>query len=448
MIESVKAAVKRYNMFSGERIVTVALSGGADSVALLLALLEIKDEFGLTLSAAHLNHCLRGKESDGDEEFVRSLCEALGVTLYCERADVASAAAANGESIELAARKARYAFLERVSEGLIATAHTANDNIETVLHNMARGTGLSGICGIPPVRGNIIRPLIFVTRTEVERYCAEKGVSYRTDSTNSSDEYTRNRIRHGAVPVLERVNSAAVKNTALLSERLRVDADFLETETNKAFDNCFIDGGLSADGLLKLHPAIMTRCIALLCERTLGLTLEHTHIELIVEMLQNGGNRQSVLKDCFAEVKSNVLRFCKPLEDPIAYLYDVDSYPFSAKGVALRVETAENFKNLVTVNSLLLKNAVDCDKICGRLKLRSRLPGDSISPVGRGVTKSFKKLFNENNIPLRVRDRLPVLADEKGVIWLSGFGADGRAAVSENTKKVLVIEEEDYGENE
>lgn len=448
MIESVKAAVKRYNMFSGERNVTVALSGGADSVALLLAMLDIADEFGLNISAAHLNHCLRGAESDGDEQFVKELCEKSKVKLFCERADVLGAAKKNGESIELAARKIRYNFLKRVSSGLVATAHTADDNIETVLHNLSRGTGIDGICGIPPVRDNIIRPLIFVTRDEVERYCAEKHTEYRTDSTNLSDDYTRNRIRHGAVPVLKSVNSAAVKNSALLSERLREDADFIKLETEKAFEKCSTLGGLSVSELLLLHPAIMKRCILLLCRRETGMTLEHTHVELIAEMLIGGSVRQSIPCGCFAEVKSGVLRICKGKEKAPLSEYSVEAYPFTANGVTLRLETAEKYKNMSTVHNLLFKCAVDCDKICGTPRLRGRLPGDGIRLSGRGVTKSFKKLFNEYDIPLNQRERLAVLADEKGVIWLSGFGADERAAVDDSTKKVLIIEEDKNGNNE
>ena len=262
MIESVKATVKRYNMFSSEKSVTVALSGGADSVALLFALLEIKNEFGLNVSAAHLNHCLRGEESDGDELYVRKLCDKLDVPLICDRADVLGFARDNNQSIELAARNVRYEFLERVSNGLIATAHTADDNIETVLYNLSRGTGIDGGCGIPPVRGRIVRPLISATRADVEKYCELKGVNYRTDSTNLSDEYTRNRIRHGAVPVLKAVNTSAVKNVALFSERLRIDADYLIAEADRVYSEILLDGGLSVERLLELHPAIFTRCLS------------------------------------------------------------------------------------------------------------------------------------------------------------------------------------------
>lgn len=440
MIESVKATVKRYNMFSSEKSVTVALSGGADSVALLFALLEIKNEFGLNVSAAHLNHCLRGEESDGDELYVRKLCDKLDVPLICDRADVLGFARDNNQSIELAARNVRYEFLERVSNGLIATAHTADDNIETVLYNLSRGTGIDGGCGIPPVRGRIVRPLILVTRADVEKYCELKGVNYRTDSTNLSDEYTRNRIRHGVVPVLKTVNTSAVKNVALFSERLRIDADYLMAEADRVYSEILLDGGLSVERLLELHPAIFTRCLLRLCEESLRISLEHTHVALITDMLKQGRKRQSILEGCYSEVQNGVLKFVRSDLSAESFSFEIDSLPFVCKGLKLTKVS----KKIAIVNNLLLKNGIDYDKICGILTFRSRLPGDSIKLNGRGVTKTFKNLFNEHNIPVDKRNSIAVLADEKGVVWLSGFGVDQRVAVCEDTKNVLIIGEDKY----
>ena len=195
MIDKIKRAVNSYNMTDTDSL-TVALSGGADSVALLYAMAELKEEYSFSLSAAHLNHNLRGEESDRDEEFCKKTCEKLGIPLITESVDVKKEAEESGESIETAARRIRYDFLSRVSSGKIATAHTADDNLETVIFNLSRGTDLAGLCGIPPVRDNIIRPLIFCTREDIENYLKEKGASYCTDSTNNEDIYKRNFIRH------------------------------------------------------------------------------------------------------------------------------------------------------------------------------------------------------------------------------------------------------------
>ncbi|MBE6798432.1 MAG: tRNA lysidine(34) synthetase TilS [Ruminococcaceae bacterium] len=443
MLESVKAAVKRYNMFEGSRSVTVALSGGADSVALLSVLLELRDEFGLEITAAHLNHSLRGAESDGDEEFVRELCKKLSVPLVTETVDVKSESERSGESIELAARRKRYEFLERVSKGLIATAHTATDNIETVLYNMARGTGLHGLCGIPPVRGRIIRPMISVTRCEVEAYCTQKGLQYRTDSSNLSDIYARNKIRHNAVPILLEVNSAAVENTARLSEILRQDESFLAEEAEKAFRKCYRDGGLNIDEVQSLHPSLQYRVVALLAEKELSLRLEHIHIEAVLSMSEKDTPRQSVKSGCFAVLKNGVLRFEEPRVSADAFLVAVDSLPFLCGNCTLRLRSVENFKKMPNVNNLSIENAIDYDKICGRLYLRSRLPGDKIRLVGRGCTKTFKNLLNERGLGRAERDSLVVLSDDNGVLWLSGFGVDERAAVDRDTENVLLIEIEE-----
>ncbi len=195
MLETVKQTIEDYHMLNPGEPVLAALSGGADSVALLRALLAL----GYPVRAFHLNHCLRGAESDRDEAFCRALCERLGVPLTVERIDVGAQTA--GEGIEAAARRIRYERLVAAAQGAkIATAHTADDNLETMLFHLARGTGPKGLAGIPPVRGDIIRPLIGAERAQVEAYLSELGQDFVTDSTNLSDDYTRNRIRHEVVP--------------------------------------------------------------------------------------------------------------------------------------------------------------------------------------------------------------------------------------------------------
>ena len=183
MLKKVISAIEKYEMFRYNTDVAVALSGGADSVALLLALSELKEKYGLTLSAIHVNHCLRGEESDRDETFAVKLCESLGVPLTVTRIDVKGEAEKTGESIELAARNLRYEVFRNEAVGLVATAHTASDNIETALFNMTRGAGLKGMAGIPPKRDIFVRPLIFCTRDEVESYLAEKKTSFVTRSS-------------------------------------------------------------------------------------------------------------------------------------------------------------------------------------------------------------------------------------------------------------------------
>ena len=198
--------------------VIAALSGGADSVALLYVLYSLKNELGFSLAACHVNHNLRGEESDGDERFVRRMCRFLDIPLYVASIKVNDLRQKH-DSLEECARRLRYEFFDSISRGkLIATAHTASDNCETILINMVRGTALSGICGIPVKRDNIIRPLLYNTRGDIERYCTENSLDYVTDSTNLSDDYTRNKIRHKVVPLLREINPALFGAISRLSQ--------------------------------------------------------------------------------------------------------------------------------------------------------------------------------------------------------------------------------------
>ncbi|MGN0688267.1 MAG: tRNA lysidine(34) synthetase TilS, partial [Oscillospiraceae bacterium] len=221
--EKVKKALSDYNMTAMGDAVVIALSGGADSVSLLYALNSLSDELGITVSACHVNHGLRGEEADSDMHFCERLCERLGVELVVLKTDVRGVQRKH-ESIEEAARRVRYEFFAEVSKGkLLATAHNSNDSAETVLLNMMRGTGLKGLCGIPPVRGNIIRPLIYCTRQDVEDYCAENSLAYVTDKTNLCDDYTRNKVRHIILPEIMKINSGFLETASRMENTLRAD---------------------------------------------------------------------------------------------------------------------------------------------------------------------------------------------------------------------------------
>ncbi len=439
MLNSVKNAINKYNMLQNVGTVTVALSGGADSVSLLHALLRIKDEYGIMVEAAHLNHGIRGEEADRDEQFVREFCEKLGVKLFCERVNVPEIAKQTGQSLELAARQVRYDFLFRVAKDIVATAHTASDNIETVLFNMSRGTGLDGMCGIPPKRENVIRPLILVTREDVEAYCEQNSLKFCTDSTNLQDEYARNRIRHNVVPQLKEINSGAVGNVQRMCANLSDDAEFLEKTAKEEYNKLYNGSGLEIGGLKELHPSIKTRCISMLAFEQTGCCLEYTHISAVEKMLDDGGLRTSIKCDFEATSRKGLLRFEKKAQ-AVNTQSVVSKFPFSCEGYLLEKITAKEFEEKARINSLLLKSAIDCDKICGKLIFRTRLSGDSVKLKGRKVTKTLKKLFNESDLSASLRETIKVLSDDTGVLWVEGFGADEKVSVDENTKSVIMIE--------
>lgn len=264
MNHNARATIEEFSMLAQGDTVAAAVSGGADSVALLDFLCAQLD-LGLTVRACHLNHCLRGEESDRDEQLVRTMCAQYGVALDVRRVDVRALAHTRGLSLETAAREARYAFFEEVARThgcKIATAHTLSDAAETVVLNLARGTGIAGLCGIPPVRGDIVRPLIGCTRAQTEAYCAAHGLCYVTDSTNLTDSCTRNHIRHNILPQLFRVNPGALEAVGRMTAALRRDADYLSGAAREAGARAARGEGYDLGALRALHPALRARVIA------------------------------------------------------------------------------------------------------------------------------------------------------------------------------------------
>lgn len=424
MKDNVKKTIAEHRLFENASRVTVALSGGADSVSLIHVLLELKEEVNIELCAAHLNHQLRGDEADRDENFVRELCEKLGVQLFCERADIKAESEKTGESIELAARRVRYEFLERVSAGgVIATAHTASDSAETMLYNLTRGTALKGLCGIPVKRGIFVRPLINVTREEVEAYCRENELSFVTDSTNNEDVYTRNKIRHNVVTVLRGINPAFERAASRTAKMLCADNDYLLSAATKLYNESLTENGIIIDKLTSAHEALRSRAVMIYLEQN-GVEAYNSHIEQILGILPSGKT----------EVSGKNIIMAKN-----GFLYIERNSVAPEFSVEFSVISRNEFEKNTKINNLLLNNALDYDKLLGSPTVRGRIAGDCIRLRGRGVTKTLKKLFTENAVPIEVRDSLPIVADEDGVIWIYNMGVAERVAITDKTEKFLLI---------
>lgn len=264
-ISRVKTAIERFDMLHRKDTAVVALSGGADSVSLLFALCELSEELGISVRAVHINHCLRGVESDGDMRFCERLCERLNVPIDVYRIDVA-ARRQKHESIEECARKARYEAFSQTLELLgkharLATAHNAGDSAETMLINLMRGTGLKGLCGVPPVRGRVIRPLIYCTRNSIEEYLREQGQDWVTDSTNLSDDYTRNKVRHIIIPEMEKINKSLLETILRTQDSLREDSEFLCELARQELDKASCEKGWNAAALDALPAPIKSRAV-------------------------------------------------------------------------------------------------------------------------------------------------------------------------------------------
>ena len=441
-------ALRQYSLFSqGDRI-AVGVSGGADSVALLRFLAALRPQFGWDLVVCHIHHGLRGAEADRDECFVRALAEQLGLPCAVSRIDAAALALRDHISVEEAGRTARYAFFAQTAgeEGRIATAHTLDDSIETVLMNLVRGTGLRGLCGIPRIRGNIVRPLLDCTRAEVEDYLGALGQPYCTDSTNLTDDYTRNRIRHDILPRLCALNPNFPGAMARMLPRLAAQqalTDCLAAQSAQQLHAAC--GGLSRQGLSALPEPVCDRLLLRLLEQN-RLPVSAAAVERMTETLRTGGKLDLAARSWFFVAQGDLAAVIyappggiPPVPVPLPQEETPVILPFSPqKSLKLTLcnkivaNTSEKF------NISLLKDAIDCDRIKGYSFMRTRRPGDTFI-VGKKQL-SLGEAWAAAGIPALLRPALMVLADEQGVLWAEGIGSSSRAAVTENTKQYVIIE--------
>ena len=431
MEQKILKAINQYKMLESVNEITVALSGGADSVALLYALNGLKENLGFKLFAAHFNHKIRGEEADRDQQFVEEKCKKLGVELFVGSADVVHFANKNNMSLELAAREMRYDFLKSVAKGVVATAHTADDNIETVLFNMTRGTALKGLCGIPESRDIFIRPLIFCSRADVESYCEANKIEYVTDSTNLSDDYTRNKIRHKVIPVLREINPSLCDTVNRTVLALKEDNDFLENVSKQEFSKRFSGDCLLLDDFSNLHKAVAKRVIKSFFEARVLKSVDNFHIEKLYEVALSDGKVS--LPDTMCGYKNDNKLYIE--KEGIFKEKTQYSVKFSKTNNTF-------FEKTQKINDLFLNNVLDCDKIVGELTLRTRQAGDKIKLNRRNCTKTLKKLYTEYSIPQNTRETLPVLADDEGVVWVYSVGVAERCAVTKQTLNIIKIEVE------
>lgn len=430
--------IRENGLLSDGDSVIVALSGGADSVCLLHILISLKELYHLTIFAAHFNHMIRGEEADRDESFCAALCARLGAELFTERADVPAIARESGESLELCGRRLRYEFFDALTErypgAVIATAHNLNDNTETVLMNLVRGTGIGGLCGIPAKRGDIIRPLLSCSRDEIEAYCRENGLDYVTDSTNLSDAYTRNKLRLNVLPVLREMNPALDEGIQRTASLMRDADDYLNKISFEELNKHRTDYGYDCAALLQLDRSVLSYAVRRLLDDA-GATTDCRHIELIVEAMRSSGAVD--LGGGFrAECAQGVFRITGPDDtDGASYDLNVPFADYSGKRMLRikggRIFCADASEDEITekVNKKFLQNCIPCDIITGDTVVRRRRAGDTFTDSRRGVTKTLKKLFNEMKIPREKRDSLLVVADGSAVLWIEGIGTSKQAQI-------------------
>lgn len=439
--------VYEHNMLSEGDAVIAAVSGGADSMALLCFLMEIKEQFSLSLYVCHVNHLLRGIDADGDEQFVKEFCKQHSIPFYLKRCDVKSLAEKSGKGFEECGRDVRYEFFNETALSIgknvkIATAHTLSDCCETLLFNIARGCGPAGIASIAPARDNIIRPLICCNREQIEAYLKEIGQDYRTDKTNDDIAYTRNFIRHRLIPEFKKLNPSfetAVLNLTALS---REQQAFFDEISEKEYAEVCKEGGIFKSELLKRNIAVIRSIITkYLRENNVAATKKRS--DEIISLLEKDSFCLSVCKGGYLICKDDIIRFKKEdfkcAEDFVFEAVLGERKLADGRILSLKEISYNEFKNIKKNFPNLLKNCVNYDIIDDSFVIRNRKIGDIITIFPRNVTKTLKKLLNESKIDTDKRNIIPVLASENRVYWVEGVAVDAAAAVTKPCR-VLFIE--------
>ena len=437
--EDVLSVIKRYNMLENCDRIVVGLSGGADSVCLLSVLNSLKAEYGFSLVAAHINHGIRGAEAQRDEESCKRLCESLGVPLEILHADIPTLSKQQGIGEEECGRIVRYDFFRSLAgeRGKIATAHNLNDNAETLLLNLVRGAGSKGACGIPPVRDNIIRPLIETDRKSIEKYCEENKLQYVTDSTNLECEYSRNKIRIKVLPTLCEINQNAVGALSGFASRMREQEAFLESVVNEKYALCVKNSVLYEAEFSALDIFLKKRIAGRFLSELSHGEIEAKHID---DFLRFVGSGKALVTASATEIVSRDGKIFKKPEQAEQFSVDfsLDDKKVNLPFCEISIEKYDT-KDLQNLNKDILDNLIDCDKISNTLILRSRKDGDKFTFSKRRVTKTVKKLFNEDKIPPEVRNRMVILDSDGEVVWLRGYGTNKKFRISADTKKAIKL---------
>ncbi len=433
MICKVRNAIAEYSMPVNSCRVVVALSGGADSMALVNVLYDLKDEYSFSLEACHINHGIRGESAERDENFVKSECEKLGITLHLHHADVPSLAKQRGIGIEECGRQVRYDFFSSLGDCIIATAHTLSDRCETLILNETRGASLKGLCSIPSVRGNVIRPLIDCTREEIEAYCDEKNIGFITDETNSDPTYSRNRIRLNVIPELKKINPSFEKAVSRLIDSANEDESYFAQITKDVILQAKKENGFDAVIIKNQHPSVRKRVLSHILKENAGVTPELVHLKLIDKILDGG--TVEITGNTIVNVKNSLLSINPQIEEVTDW--ESDFSDFSAVVPQGKITAEIINKNELPPKHIVHNKVLDYDSIKGKCVIRNRRAGDKMRLAGSSCTKTLKKLFNEKH--LEGRNNLLILADDLGILWVQGLGCADRGKITQDTQKILVI---------
>lgn len=464
MIHKVLATIKEHNMINkGDKII-VAVSGGPDSICLLHILNKMKEEFNFILYAAHVNHCLRGEEADKDEEYVKQFCKSLGVECFSRRVDINKLSEERNMSTESVAREARYEFFDELYSSLgaqkIALAHNANDQAETVLMRIIRGTGMEGIIGIKAVRENIfIRPLINIKRESIEKYCEDNMLMPRIDKTNLESIYTRNKIRLELIPYMkENFNSDIISTLNRLADTIARDNDYLENITKEKYKSyCERKGEkvIINKEAFKEQEAIITRMIRQALGELRGnlYNVEKVHIYDLINLQKSGTGKKINLPNNvvgynnYENIELSITKTNVNNEGEREYTLNIneennlEEFNLKVSTKVISTNGKINFKEDEHIKYF------DFDKVKGSITVRTRKNGDRFTPFGMKGSKKLKDFFMDLKIPQEERDGIPLICFGEDIAWIVGYRISDSYKIDKTTKSILKVSIENTRED-
>jgi tRNA(Ile)-lysidine synthase len=457
LVDKVAAAITKHSMLSGGEKVLVGLSGGPDSVCLLSVLHSLRERLILEISAVYVDHGLRPRETGKEIEFCKNLCGRLNVPFFTKTINVKSYAQDRKMNMQEAARQVRYGVFEEISNNIgarrIALGHTADDQAETLLMRLFRGSGPTGLSGIPPVRIDIIRPLIETGRAEIEGFLKDEKIEFIVDSSNLKEHYLRNRIRLSLVPMLREYNPDIIKTLSKTAAIFRDEEKYFEIIVTKALMK-LISRKTDSRIELFLSPlevmdkAIMRRLLRRAIDDTKGLRgISFIHIEDIIDLIKTGDSGDRIYLPQGIRVIKEYATLILTSEPPVT----LGTYSLTVPGEVILKEAGILIKSsLVTESELHTtkrdkdrwtdSGVFDADKLTSPLVVRPRKDGDFFYPAGFGRRKKIQDFFVDEKVPRDERKRVPLIISGNDIIWVVGYRGDDRFKVGEETEKVVRFE--------
>ena len=440
MYQKVSTYIKEHHMLNEQDRVVIGVSGGADSICLLFMLIEMQKELGFSLTAVHINHGLRGDAAFRDEAYVQKICEEQNVELVVFHEDIKSYAKTYGYTEEEAGRELRrrrfLQVLEEKKGTKIALAHHKNDNVETFLWNLCRGTGLKGMRGILPVTGRWIRPLLCLERNEIEEYLGQRNISYCTDLTNYENAYTRNKIRNQVIPYLEEhVNAQSMNHMAEAIENMRLLNEYVDAEVEKYKSSCVLSENgkwiLQKNELEKVPKVFRKNIVHSLLADVSGQKkdIESIHVTMIDDLLERQVGRQCVLPYQVRALRVyEGIEFSKQLEKA-----EEEQLP------QVQMKVFERTPEMVTFPEKTYTKWFDYDIIKRTVEIRHREAGDYLVINKEGKTQKLKQYFVNEKIPQKEREQIWLAADGKEIMWIVGYRQSQAYQITDKTKRILEI---------